>query len=293
MKKFMMLATALLVAGSVWAAKMSLSDARAKIGACIADPKAMAEVVKQLAAADQIAFLAEVNEAISKMPGSNEMKVASYLNVNRAAVLSAESGNKSAMIAEVFATVPLEALTVVNERFAADLLSRDADPSRKVSDEQFAKISEGLVTKINERCASAENGAARTTFAVLMMVRAANGSVEGLTERLVKTLPEGAQAAARGEWIPAALGEKQAKSYEPLLGSADNAGEAPVIEVVMRLAGPQLLEAMLGDVVEGTPMINTSNRPESTQVPIRDENIIPVPDAVPPPEPGPYQGQEI
>jgi len=114
-KQMLCIAVAFAFAGMALAAKMTLTEARAEIGKCIANPAKMTSVVKQLSAQDQIAFLAEVNRAISEMPGSPESKAATYLDVNRAAVRAADAGNKTAMIAEVFATVPLEVLTVLVE----------------------------------------------------------------------------------------------------------------------------------------------------------------------------------
>jgi len=298
-KKMLSVVMTVVFVGVAMAANISLSDARAKIGECIANPAKMASVIKQLSPADQIACLAEVNEAIAKMPGSNESKAAAFLEANRSAVRAAEPGNKTAMIAEVFATVPPEVLTIVNEHFATELLSRDNGVSKNVTDEQFTKTALNLMTKVNERCASAENGAARATFAILMLIRADNGKIADLAETLVKTLPETAQNAARTEWIPAAMGQSQEKTYLPLLGSADTVGEMAANAVVIRLVGPQLLESMLGDIVEGTPLINNSNRPDILyDVPVReteDKTQAPVDPArwpdPPVDEPGGYQGQ--
>ncbi len=284
------------VAGLALAAKMPLPDARAQISACISNPAKMSETVKQLSAEDQVAFLSEVNEAISKMPGSNEAKAAKFLNVNRAAVSSAGKKNKKAVIAEVFATVPLEALTVINERFASDLLHMNADPSHKISPERFERIAQDVMKAVNARCASAENAAVRSTFAILMLIRASDNAIPGLADALVKTLPENVQNDARTEWLPAALGLNQPKTYEPLLGFADTTGDMLTNDVVIRLAGPQLLEALLGDLVEGTPMVNSSNDPDIYGTGIREGEIAPQPPAHPekePREPGGYQGQTI
>lgn len=269
---------------------MSLSDARAQIGACVTDSSKMAAVVKGLSAADQVAFLAEVNEAIANMPGSNEAKAAAYLNANKAALKNAAKGNLATLLAEVFATVSPEALPILSERLAADLFSRTADPTKAYSDEQFVKIAETVMAKVADRMASVENGAARSAFAVVMLAQASNGSPADLVERLIKTLPEGSQDAARKEWIPAALGQGQDQSYEPILAGADAPAAMPVPVVVLRLAGPQLLDAMLGDVVENTPILRGMGEVEfgtSGHSPIE----FPVEPASRPLEPQGYQGQ--
>lgn len=296
MKKLVMVLLAAFVAGVALAAKMSLSEARAQISACIAKPAKMSEIIKQLSAQDQVAFLAAVNEAISAMPGSDEVKAATYLNVDRAAVVAADASNKAAMIAEVFATVPPAALTLVNERFASDLLNIDADPSHKVTAEQFTRTALNIMEKVNARCASAENGAVRSTFAIIMLIRASNGSIPGLTETLVKTLPATAQNAARTEWIPGAMGEKQTKTYEPLLGTTDDVSDMSANQAVIHLVGPQLLESMLGDIIEGTPLINNSNMPEIHSVGVLEGEVKTQPPkdpTDPKQEPDGYQGQLI
>ena len=239
-------------------AQMSLAEARAKIGECIKTPATMTDTMKKLSAEDQKTFLAEVNEAISKMPGSNEALTATYLNVNRAALKGAQPGNLTALVAEVYATVPPESLTVINERFAADLFNRAADPTVKYTDEQYSQIAKSLVEKVAERNAQVENGAARTALAALMMVRASNGSPENLTDTLVEALPADSRSIARNEWIPAAMGENGAKTYEPILGAAEATGSMPSTEMVINIAGPQLLDALLVEVVEGTPAASAS-----------------------------------
>jgi len=266
--------------------RISLADARAKIGECIKTPATMTATMKKLSAEDQKTFLAEVNEAISKMPGSNESLTATYLNVNHAALKGSQPGNLATLVAEVFATVPPESLAVINERFAADLFNRSADPSVTYTDEQYEQIAKSLVEKVVERNAQVENGAARSTFAILMMVRASNGSPANLSDSLVDVLPTDSRNIARNEWIPSALGANVEKSYEPLLGAAEAVGSLPSSEMVIRIAGPQLLEALLGEVVEGTPVVSTSFSIE------RDANL-PVKEVVPetPTEPQGYQNQ--
>ena len=114
MKKLLMVAT-MAMASMLFAQDktMSSADARGKIGDIISDPASMTSVMKQLAAADQASFLADVNAAIAKMPGSPEEKTSKYLDVNTAALKGAQKGNLATLVAEVFATVPPESLTAL------------------------------------------------------------------------------------------------------------------------------------------------------------------------------------
>ena len=225
---------------------LPLAEARAQIGAVVEDPSSMTGVMRQLAPSDQTAFLADVNAAIAKMPGSNEEKAARFLNVNRAALKGAAKGNLADLVAEVFATVPPEALTIVNERFAADLFNRSADPSRTYTDDEYVNIATNLMAKIESRTAGTDDAAVRNTFAAAMLVRASNGSPADLADKLVATMPEGAERdLAKNEWLPAALAEPA--DYEPMLAYAD-AGRQPSPSLALQLSGPQLLDAFLADV---------------------------------------------
>ena len=234
-------------------AEMSLSNARAKIGDAISNPATMTAVTKELSPADQCAYLAEVNAAIGKMPGSTEAKTAMFWNACTAALKGSAKGNAAALLAEVFATVPPEALTVINEQLAQNMFNRAADPSVTYSDEQYETIAKLMMDKVNARVATADNGAARSAFALLMLVRASNGTPANLAETLTDKLPEDVREAASEEWIPSALGKDGEKSYEPILAFID-AGKAPNPGVTINIAGPQTLVSMLGDLVEGTPI---------------------------------------
>lgn len=256
MKK-MMLILAVALCSAVYAKEISIQEARSQIGAAIGDSAKMTEIVKSLSSSDQVQFLADVNAAIDKMPGSVEAKTAKYLNANRAALKGANKGNHSALIAEMFATVPLESLTVINERFAADLFNRAANPGG-YTDEQFAKIATGLQSKVSDRVSGAENAAQRGAFAALMLIRASNGSPTDLAANLIAMLPESARETASKEWIPAAMGsDGQEQSYEPILGSA-GAARPPLYRETLIFAGPQLPETMLGYLVEQSPFFSTS-----------------------------------
>lgn len=256
MKKILMIGLAAL-ATLAGAQEMSLADASGKIGEAVSDPAALTAIVSQLSAADQVAFLAKVNEAIANMPGSSAEKAASFLNANKAALKGAKPGNLAQLLAEVFATVPPEALTVLNESFASDLFNRASNPD--MSDAAFVALVQNTMKAISARNASSDNAAVRDTFAALMFLRASNGSPADLADTLIGDLPPASQEVAKREWIPAAMGVGQDQSYEPLLGAAD-ADEAAAPELVLRVAGPQTFDALLGDLatVNSTPVYDAS-----------------------------------
>lgn len=215
---------------------VSAADWHAKVSDCAQDPAQLRQTIGTLSAADQTAFLAEVNEAIAKMPGSDEVKAAKFLDANRAAVIGATKENRSSVLAEVYATVPPEYLTVINEEFAKNPFNRSVDPSKPVSNEKFLDISTNVMSKISKRCESVTDGsgAARAAFAALMFERASNGQ-EGIRDALVAQLPASSQETAKSEWLPAAMGEGREKTYDPMLG-VSAAGEEPDHAAALNLA---------------------------------------------------------
>ena len=238
MKKLIMV-TMMALAGMLVAQdkSMTLADARGKIGDVIADPASMTSIMQQLSAEDQAAFLADVNAAISKMPGSTDEKTQKFLDVDTAALKGAKEGNLPTLVAEVFATVPPNSLTVINERFAADLFNRAADPSKTYSDERYTEIAKDMLAKVQDRTATADNAGVRDTFAILMLIRASNGTPADLRDTLVDSLRDPAtKELAQNEWISPALGIGQEKTYDPMLG-ASAAGDQPNLDVAGDLAG--------------------------------------------------------
>ena len=291
----------------------ALARARGQIDKIIETPDLMKTVMAGLSAEEQKQFVADVNKAIGDMPASVEERTAKFLNVNHAAVVSAAKGNKATIIAEVFATVPPEALTILNERFATDLLSRSANPNITYTDEQYTKICLELMEKINERTEETDNGSTRSAFAILMLVRASNGTPEDLADKLIDTLKhDDAKELAKTEWIPAALGKDgREQGYEPILASAD-AGSRPDFAYVLVIAGPQYLESILHDIGgknmdrysfirTRSPVLDAVENPLVHQVPtLHDEPfggdaiapldpVAPLPPVPPaPPHPDPY-----
>ena len=299
-------------------AQISLADARGKIDKAIESPGVMVELMTRLSAEDQRRLLGDVNKAIGDMPASLEERAAKFLNINHAAMKSAKKNNATALLAEVFATVSPEALTVINERFAIDLMNRAANPNITYTDEQYTRLATEAMKVINERVEETDNGSTRGAFAILMFLRASNGTPEDLADKLIDTLKhDDAKELARSEWIPAALGKDgREQGYEPILASAD-AGRRPDFAQVLVIAGPQYLDAILEDVVgkntdrysyirTRTPVLDAVENPLVHQVPtLHDEpfgaglaapadgdpGARPVPEPPTPPHPGPYPWQ--
>ena len=262
---------------------MSSADARGKIGDIISNPTSMTSVMKQLAAADQASFLADVNAAISKMPGSPEEKTSKFVEVNSAALKGAQKGNLTALVAEVFATVPPESLTAINEQFAAGMFNRAADPSKTYTDDEYKKTSLALLDKVQERNATADNAGVRNTFAILMLIRASNGTPTDLRDTLVGALKnEETRTLAQNEWISPALGQGQEKTYDPMLGAAD-AGNQPDLSMVMIVPFKSAADALSADLASECSLTDASSSITALISPaFGDPNSVDIVDGVDP-----------
>lgn len=228
--------------------KISLADARGQIDKAIASSEQMKATMEQLSAEDQKAFLAEVNKAIGEMPGSTEEKTALFLSANLAAVSSAEKGNSATLIAETFATVPPESLTVISEVFSDKLLNRTEGSNAAFNDAQYEKIAVETIGAVSDRCEETDNGTARTTFAILMFLRASPGTAETLESSLVNVLKNDDSKELAQECLAAAQGKDgREQTYEPLLAAAD-AGRRPDQQAVLVIAGLQYSAAVIADL---------------------------------------------
>ena len=236
-------------------------EVRALVGECAQNPQKMKQTIATLSAEDQLEFLRAVNEAISKMPGSNEVKGAAFYEANRAAVTGAGKDNLKSVLAEVFATVPTEYLTEINERFAKELFSRTANPAHVPTAAEFTKLSTDTMAVVNERCQNAEDSSVRETFAILMLVRASGGTPADLTQTLVNQLPDAqVRETAMNEWIKAAMGDGQEQSYDPMLTSSQSADEEPDHAIVMQMTGgTQITDALLADLAEPSDSKSKAN----------------------------------
>ncbi len=249
MKKLLMVGLAALGMSLVGQA-MSLEAASQRIHEAATNPATMTAIMKQLSAQDQVTFLDRVNEAIAGLPAQEEERVALYLNANSAALKGAAKGNLTTLLAEVYATVPLTALTVINEGFAKDLLARDANPAKPISDAQMVAIATAVMNKVQERTVNTPNAGERNAFALLTMERAAQGSPANLRETLLAGMTDPAtRETAKTTWLPATRGEGQTQTYAPMLGQTqDISSEPPIVPIVLQFAGPQQQMALLADL---------------------------------------------
>jgi len=250
------MAVAMVAAPGMAADSMPRSEWHNLVSECVQNTQTFKDTMSKVSAEDQVLLLAEVNAAIAKLPGSDEVKAATFYAVNSEALKSASKkkdgsgkSNVPKVLAEVFATVPPEYLTVINERFAADFFNRGLSENRVYSDADFVARVKNAMTEIIARCDKAENGAVRETFAICMFVRGSNGAPANLKDVLLAMLTDASsRAVAAEEWIPQALGIGQTASYDSMLGNA-GAGEEPDRTVMLGIPGvSSVMVGLLGDL---------------------------------------------
>ena len=243
-------------------ARISLADAKGRIDKAVASPAVMKAIMQHLSAEDQKAFLAEVNAAIATMPGSEAERTATFVAINRAALEGAQKGNVATLVAESFATVAPSALPALSESLGADLMNRATDKGRMYTDEQYLKLAQVVMEKVNARVAEVDHGDVRSGFAALMFARGSNDPKPATVEALVAMLPAAARETAKKEWFPAALAEGEAKNYDAMLAAADvEASETPAapadgaadgddqtVDITLRIAGPQIAMSLIADI---------------------------------------------
>jgi len=256
MKKLAVVGAVLLCGAVVFAAdkatkKVPIEEIRDKVAEVIKNPERMGEFTAQLSAADQNTFMIEVNKAVASMPGSNEARTAKFLVIEREALLAAEKGNLQPMVATMFSTVPLEALTVLADRYADDLFNRQADATKSFTDEQFTEIAASTVKEVSKKVEGLPDSAPRNVLAVYLFEKSSSWSIPDLEDRLLEIAisDPAIRSVAKNEWLPAAKGEG-ADRFSAMLAYAD-AGRAPNVDVTLKIAGPQMLTAMLNDLSMG------------------------------------------
>lgn len=229
----------LITAAAVGIAAHAEGNWQSKVGEASQDPTVLAATMKGLSNAEQLSFYKAVNEAIAALPGSETEKAAKFVNAERAAIAASNDDNKTAMVAEIFATVTPAGLTAVNEDLAKTVLAKGDTP-----DSDYASVARGTLKAVKDRCAKADNAGARETFAILAFLRGSAGKPANLRKELLDKLDAETHELADNEWIDPAL----AGDYNPILG-ASNAEAAPELAAISPLLIPGVATAaILGDL---------------------------------------------
>ena len=248
-------------------ASKELQAARTQIDQAAKDPKVMERVMKTLNAKDQVTYVGEVNAAIADMKGSAEEKAIMTVNVTKAALRSAAEGNTANVLAEVFATAPVETLGAVSESVAQDLKRSSDNATSGMSNADYAKVAEAVVKKIAERSKTSSDGDVRSAFGVAMMTKGSEVSDVAEVAGMADTLSSAAGIAdtqvaedVKSDLTTAAETGTQS-NYETLISNADSTtsvsaetstatseSAAPAVTLVLQFTGPQQVDALVTDI---------------------------------------------
>ena len=238
--------------GNQAAKKVTWQDSVAKAAT---DPAVLkAEMAKlQSDKAAQVEFVAAVNAAIAALPESPQAKAGHFAAGASAAVASASKDNVQAVLAEIYATVPVEHLPAVGDSLVATAFGRNNNAAKPYTDAEVQKAAEDGMKAVSQRVSQpgVDNPSQRDALAIAMFVKASAGSPEGLGDALAdKFVPEADRGVAKDTWLPAAA----KNNYDAINGSAgvEEGAEPDMTRPVFGVDDTSNLgAAVLGDLIMG------------------------------------------
>ncbi len=211
---------------------------------------ALSSAFQSLAGEDQVEFVRTVNQSMAQYRASTpERRMSTIYMVNRDAVRGAPEKERKAVIAEVFATAPMDVLPMITDRFAQELFNRKTAGFSDKND-SFVEFASATLMRVRNRLSSRvpieQFPGARSAFAVICFLKASEGRPEDLRQAFLFFVLSGSQELARTVWIPAALGaDGKAPSYQPIL-EAGYRGEAPQHDNRLPMAVQEMGNLLVG-----------------------------------------------
>jgi len=195
-----------------------------------AEKAAFTAAFQDLAKDDQVEFVRAVNSSMEDYKSSSpKRRLQTIYAFNRDAVKSSPAKERKAVIAEVFATVPFDALPRITDGFAEDLFNRKA-AGFSDKDDSFVEFAAATLMHVRirlEQMPADLNPGARSAFAVICFLKASGGQPPELKDSFLFYVLTGSHEISRKTWIPAALGQDgKEPSYQPIL-EAGYKGEEP------------------------------------------------------------------
>lgn len=235
---------------------------------------------QDLAKEDQVEFVKAVNKSMAEYIHDDDAKqdrqvyekrLRTVYIVNRDAVRAAPEKERKAVIAEVFATAPMEALPGIADGFAQDLFNRKA-AGLGADDDSFMEFLAATLMRVRNRLHSMpvdQYPGARSAFAVISFIKASEGKPEDLRDTSLFYVLTGSQNITRTVWIPAALGEDdKPPSYQPIL-DAGYKGEEPPHQNLHPMSPVEL-----GNLKQGSELRVENAKDISSPKPVYDVHVI-------------------
>lgn len=212
----------------------------ARVGDAAKDASVLKSVMAELQSdkAAQLKLIAEVNAAIAQMPVSPEAQAQYFANAAKVSLESVSKDNVTAATAEIYATVPVEQLPVVNDILSKTCFNRNADATKSYSDAEFTQKAQQIMDAVSARVAKDDVSytSERDALAIDMLAKASGGTPAGLANDLAdRYVPESDREDAKTAWLPeAAKGE-----YTSINAAAhvDEASEPDLSRVTIHTTG--------------------------------------------------------
>lgn len=249
------------------------------VGAAEQDKGLLNSAFLELDKDDKVNLVRSMNKTFTKEKDEDETaeakakRIKTVYALNRDAVRAAKDADKKLVIAEVFATAPMEALPAITDGFAKEVFTRKM-LNLDEKDDSFVEFASATLLRVNCRLrqiSTARFPGARSAFAVISFLKASGGKPEDLRDQLMFYVLTGSEVLARTKWVPAAMGDDgKPPSYQPIF-EAGFVGEEPPHQNLHPMKSPEL-----GNLLVGSELRVKNARDVSGPKPIETERgVIP------------------
>lgn len=185
-----------------------------KIGPSASNYDTLKSTVAQVASEDKAYFSQRLIKAVSRMAVNQAEKSAAFVRAAVGLIAGGKGDEKYAIMAEIFAGVPVEYLPAVTDALA----KRFNQQTNKLTDESYMKIADKAIDTCVKRNAQTDDPAVRDTFVALCFIKAsAKASDVDTGKSIIAKLPDGRIEDLAGKWVPKALDG----DYADMLAAAD------------------------------------------------------------------------
>ena len=224
------------------------------VGAAEQDKGLLNSTFLELDKDDKVDLVRSMNQTFTKEKDENETaeakakRIKKVYALNRDAVRAAKDADKKLVVAEVFATAPMEALPMITDGFAKEVFTRKM-MNLSEKDDSFVEFAAATLLRVNSRLrqiSTARFPGARSAFAVISFLKASDGKPEDLRDQLMFYVLTGSEVLARTKWVPAAMGDDgKPPSYQPIF-EAGYMGEEPPHQNLHPMKSPELGNLLVG-----------------------------------------------
>lgn len=244
------------------------------VGAAAQDKGMLNSAFLELDKDDKVNLVRSMNQTFTKDSDKDETaeqqakRIKTVYALNRDAVRAAKDADKKLVIAEVFATAPMEALPTITDGFAKEVFTR-AMMNLSEKDDSFVEFAAATLLRVNSRLRQLPTRrlpGARSVFAVISFLKASGGNPADLRDQLLFYVLTGSTTLARTQWIPAAMGDDgKPASYQQIL-EAGLKGEEPQHQNQHPMKSSEL-----GNLLVGSDLRVKNARDVSGPKPIEDQ----------------------